>query len=61
MNQTNDNDKGAIATRGHLITAGGCCRMGKMECDESRQKGLGKRVKEREVVWWVVWWVVTVC
>ena len=49
--------KGAITTRGHLITAGGCCRMGKMECDESRQQGLGKRVKEREVVWWVV----TVC
>ena len=46
-----------MTTRGHLNTAGGCCRMRKLECDESRQKGLGKRVKEREVVWWVV----TVC
>ena len=57
MNQTNDNGKWTITTRGHLNTAGGCCRMGKMECDESRQQGLRKRVKEREVVWWVV----TVC
>ena len=57
MNQTNDNGKLTMTTRGHLNTAGGCCRMRKLECDESRQKGLGKRVKEREVVWWVV----TVC
>ena len=45
MNQTNDNDKGAMATRGHLITAGGCCRMGKVECDESRRV---RETSERE-------------
>ena len=38
MNQTNDNGKWTITTRGHLNTAGGCCRMGKVESDESRQK-----------------------
>ena len=36
-----DNDKGAIAIRGHLITAVGCCRLGQVKCDES-----GRRVRE---------------